>query len=188
MPNQNQIIIGLDLDGVILDFTEVKIKAAQALGFTLRPHETPSEVIRNIMSENTMAQIKHAIYANIEQASMTPLMEGSFDGLNFLKENEIPFFLISRRKTYPVAIETLKHHKIWPQFINEKNAHFVERSHDKDLKAQLFGVNYFLDDEIHVLDKLVSVPNRYLFDKHNVFIASSPYPRVNSWKEFLKIL
>lgn len=188
MPNDKQIILGLDLDGVILDLTDVKIKAAQAAGFVLSPEDTPSEIIKHIIPEDIMGSIKHDIYSSPEHSTQTSLMEGSREGLQFLKENAVPYFLVSRRKTPEVAIQTLKRHNLWPRYFSEKNVHFVSRPQDKDGKAKILGLNCFLDDEESVLDCLSSVANRFLFDKYGVFKKTSSYPCVSSWQEFLAVL
>lgn len=189
----NKKIIGFDLDGVILNHVLMKIKLARKFGFTLKPEETPSEVIESIIERPVLDKLLQILYHDPKVFKTASLMRGVKSGLLKLQKNNLPFVLISRRREPISAIEALKHHGLWPKFFNEKNAFFVAKPEDKNIKAREMGVTHYADDEMGILEKLVDVKNRFLFDNLGAFSAkggfasggknTNGYTRVSSWKE-----
>ena len=178
-------VLGFDLDGVIIDHTQKKILLAAAYGYQLQPRQTPSEIIEKILSQNHLDEIKYLLYTHPEAALEQPLMAGVKSFLQFLKEKNTPFYLISRRRQGELAIELLKLQNLWPDFFNESNAVFVDKKEDKNIQAKKWGITHYLDDEFPVLDCMTNVPNRYLFDPHGVWSNFPTYPRIRSWSEAL---
>lgn len=179
-------IIGLDMDGVVVDNTENKIKFAKKLGFDLKPEDTPADFIEKILPEDVLGKLRDFLYHNPETALGASLVDGAKDGLNLLKKLKIPYFLISRRKDPVIAKALLKKRELWPRFLNEENAFFVLHAEDKDQKAAELGVNVYLDDQPSVLEKLKSVRKRFLFDRFKKF-GDLPFEhvKISSWKDFL---
>jgi len=192
MDNKNsKKIIGFDLDGVIIDHTAIKIKLAENFGYKLNPEQTPSEVLKQIVSKEPLDKIKHLIYDCPETGLCQPLVAGSFRGLERIKGEGISYFLISRRRagsSLNLAMELLKKHELWPEYFNGKNVFFVSRSEDKNLKARELGVTHYVDDESEVLEKMPDVPNRFLFDKFNVWKDLDFCRRVATWEELTEFL
>jgi 5'(3')-deoxyribonucleotidase len=179
-------VIGLDMDGVIVDNTENKIKFAKKLGFDLKPEDTPADFIEKILPEDILGKLRNFLYHNSETALEASLVDGAKEGLNFLQKSKIPYFLISRRKNPEIAKALLKKRGLWPKFLNEENAFFVLHAEDKDQKAAELGVNVYLDDQPSVLEKLESVEKRFLFDRFERFSdLSFPHIKISSWKDFL---
>lgn len=197
-PVDNQKIIGLDLDGVIINHAPLKMKLAKKFGFKLKPEETPSEIIKSIVERPVLDKLLQILYHDPRFFKTTSLMPGVKLGLLKLQKNNLPFVLISRRREPISAIEALKHHGLWPKFFNEKNAFFVVEPEDKNIKAREMGVTHYADDDTGILEKLVDVKNRFLFDNLGAFSAqgeTSPlrggentigYTRVKSWKELIE--
>ncbi len=183
-------IIGFDLDGVIVDHTMIKIKLAEKFGYILKPEQTPSEIIKEIIPQKPLDKIKYSIYEGPQTSACQPLEEGAFAALEKIKMDGIDFFLISRRRRSGsgAAIELLKKQKLWPEYFNEKNVFFVASPEDKNLKARELGISHFIDDEMEILKKMASVENRFLFDKFNLWQDSDLYRRISSWQEFLRFL
>ncbi len=186
MPKQ---IIGLDLDGVIVDNTENKIKFAKKLGFNLKPEETPADFIEKVLPVEALEELRKFLYRNSETALQASLIPGAKLGLDFIKKENLPYFLISRRKDPEIAKALLKKHGLWPAFFNEENAFFVAEPEEKNIKAIELGVNVYVDDQPSVLEKLSGVSNRILFDRFGKF-GDLPFEhiKVSSWKEFLSAL
>ena len=73
---------------------------------------------------------------------------------------------------------------------------FVIKPEDKNIKARELGVTHYVDDETGVLEKLVDVKNRFLFDNLGAFSAIGGfasgeknihgYTRVELWKELVE--
>lgn len=174
------------MDGVIIDHAPVKIKLAKKFGFNLKPEETHPDIIKNIFDKPSYLEFQETLYYNPKIFKKTPLMAGANVGLNIIKKNKIPFVLISRRKNQKISIEILKFYKLWPKYFNNKNTFFVLNPEDKNVKAREVGVTHYVDDQIGILEKLVDVENRFLFDNLGVFKDNSSYIRVKSWKELVR--
>ena len=186
---RNRLIVGLDLDGVILDHTRAKITLAKKFGFSLQPEETPSELIKNILPHHTVRTMQHFLYNEPATTLRAEIFRGARAGLSQLKKAGVPLFLISRRENPELAIALLKKRSLWPSYFNAKNTSFVAEKEDKNKKAREFGITIYLDDQPSVLEKLADVPTRILMDRFGVFNEyDGQYKRGASWKEFLEQL
>lgn len=183
----NKKFIGFDMDGVIIDHTASKLKLAEKFGLKLKPEEAQSEIIDTIIKDPLLREIKNILYHDPKFYKSSPLMNGAKEGLKLIKKQKLPFVLISRRRDPKIAIKTLKFHGLWPNIFNSKNAFFVREPEDKNVKAKEIGVTHYIDDETGVLEKLVDVKNRFLFDSFNVFKNNKNYTRLKSWEELLKL-
>lgn len=181
----NKKFIGFDMDGVIIDHTVSKLKLAEKFGFKLKPKETHSEIISKIIDKSVYPKFQQVLYYDPKIFKKTPLMIGARAGLNTIKKSGIPFVLLSRRRQPEATILILKHYNLWPRFFNESNTFFVAEPEDKNIKARGLGVTHYVDDETGVLEKLVDVKNRFLFDNLGAFENTSDYTRVESWKELI---
>ena len=181
-------IIVFDMDGVILYNSNSKIRIAKKLGFDIKIHHTPSDIIRKILPQTILEELQSILYDNHKVALATPLMRGIRTVLDELNRKKISFFLISRRKIPEVAIMILKKHRLWPKYFNEGNARFVIEPKDKDEKAKEFGLTHYIDDELKVINALASVPNKFLFDQFGIFEEADHYTKIRSWSEFKKHL
>lgn len=184
-PVDNKKIIGFDLDGVIINHAPTKIRLAREFGFELKPEETHSEIIGKIFNKSAYLKFQQALYYNPKIFKKTPLMIGARRGLNIIKKSAIPFVLISRRRNPEATIEVLKYYELWPRFFNNDNAFFVVKPEDKNIKAREMGVTHYADDETQILEKLIDVKNRFLFDNIGAFENNSSYILVKSWKELM---
>jgi len=180
--NNGVRVIGFDLDGVIVDHSLLKKKLASLLGFDISLAETHSNIIKKIIPNDDLKKIQENIYC---KESSQPLIPGTLNILEKLKENNINFFLISRRRTglaREMAIKIMKNRGLWPKFFNEKNVYFVESPEGKNESAKKLEVTHYFDDEEDVLDAIKCVPNRFLFDQFDNF-PNSHFDRVKNWKE-----
>ncbi|MDO8496662.1 MAG: hypothetical protein Q7S43_04425 [bacterium] len=181
-------VIGFDMDGVIVDNADAKIRIAKIHGFELKPHHTPSEIIRTILPQVILGKLQKTLYDNPRFVMSTPLMRGVKSILVNLTSRRIPIFLISRRKIPEVAIKILKKNSLWPKYFNKNNSFFVLHPEDKNTRAAQLGITHYIDDETKVLNVLSSVPNKFLFDQFNVFDKADQYTKIKSWAEFKKLI
>ncbi|MBI2035492.1 MAG: hypothetical protein HYT12_02300 [Candidatus Liptonbacteria bacterium] len=187
MHNLNKKIIGLDLDGVILDHTKTKIELAGQYGLTIDPSETPSDIMETKIEPALYQALQAKLYSDHALSLKTPLMRGAKEGLHYIKSLGIPYYLISRRREPEYAMISLKFHDLWPQYFDPTNTFFVKEKKDKDIKAKELHVTHFIDDEPSVIQELISVPQKYLFDPFCVYTkAPAESKRVHSWEEFLQ--
>ena len=184
--NVDKPIVGFDMDGVILNNANSKVKIARTLGFEIKLHHTPSEIIKTILPQVILEKLQNILYDDHKVALRTPLMRGIKKILEELSLGKIPIFLISRRKVPEVAIKILKKHSLWPKYFNEKNSFFVLHPEDKNVRAAKLGITHYIDDELKVINVLSKVPNRFLFDQFNVFKEADHYTKIGSWAEFKK--
>lgn len=182
---KQNLLIGFDMDGVLIDHTNSKILVAGKFGIDLKPEHTPSDVMWKMIPKETLLKMQNLLYDDRKYALRPPVMRGAKPALKEIVKKGIPIFLISRRKNPEVAIELLKKNGLWPEFFHEENSHFVDLPEDKNVRAIELGITHYLDDEIRVLEKLADVPNRFLFDKHRIYPDHNLYQRVFSWQHFL---
>ncbi len=195
---ENKKVIGFDIDGVILDNTENKIRAAKKFGISLKKEQTPSILVKELFSPSGYQKFKEYLYNNIAKIYKPNLMPEVKDVLELIKKKKISFYLISRQKYPKKVIVILTFYGLWPKYFNKKNTFFVLEPEDKEIKAKALGITHYIDDEQKVLDVLHSVPNKILFDPLGIFKYPSPfrkvrdknsgYARVKSWKEIAKLI
>lgn len=185
---EDNFVVGFDLDGVIIDHTQNKMRIGTRYGITLCPEETHSEYMEKLFSREAYHEIQEQMYDDTDLALSAPLMEGAFGALASLCEHEIPYFLISRRKKPVHALHLLERRGLWGDYFTPENTFFVENMEDKDIIAQKLGVTHFIDDEARVLRLMPSVPHRILFDVRNLFPASPELTHVKNWSELSYIL
>ncbi len=181
-------IIGFDLDGVIVNHAPLRIEFAKSRGWELTPHQTSSEIIEHILPPSILDELKYTLYSDPVMALSAPLMPGARESLAALTSCDAPLFLISIRKSDTTAIQLLEKHGLWPRCFSPKNAFFVAKPEDKDVKAKELGITHYVDDEIRVLNALVSVKNKFLFDPIASFAEYAGYARVTSWDELMQQL
>ena len=186
-PQVDNMIIGFDMDGVILDHTSTKLILAKKFGLNITEKETPSEIIKTLMPLPKYRKFQIDLNDNPKFKYLAPPMSGVKTVLTSIVKSGLPYFLISRRKKEASAIKILKHHDLWPKYFNKTNAFFVKTPEDKNIKALELGITHYIDDEQKVLNALVSVKNKFLFDHLDVF-KNSGYARVKSWKEIAKLI
>lgn len=180
-------VIGFDMDGVILDHTKTKLLVAKKFNLNIKKEQTPSDIIRDCMPHTTYLKFQVALNDNPKFKYLSPTMPGVKAMLAQIVRSKLPYFLISRRKKPVSAIKILKYNGLWPKYFNKQNTFFVLTPEDKNTKAVELGVTHYFDDETRVLDKLVDVKNKFLFDHIGVF-KNSGYARVKSWKELSKLI
>jgi len=183
MVSKKEKIIGFDLDGVIIDHTDLKLKLAAERGYNLKPEQTGSDAFKNFVPKPIREQIQHFLYSDEEALLFSQLMPGAKSVLGRIKHRELPYFLISRRKDIDLATRLLRFHGLWPEYFNGKNAFFVDEPEDKNNKAREIGVTHYVDDELGVLEKLADVEKRFLFDPFDVVKERNFFTLVHSWSE-----
>ena len=175
------------MDGVIIDHTKNKIRAAKKFGVLVNKEQTPSMLIRKYFSPSDYEKFRNHLYDHVASIHKPDLMPEVKKTLSSIRKNKIPFYLISRQKYPQKAIGVLNYYDLWPKYFNEKNTYFVKEVEDKETKAKELGITHYIDDEQKVLDALASVKNKFLFDVLDVF-KDSPYKRLSSWKEISNLI
>jgi hypothetical protein len=184
MPTQEEdIIIGFDLDGVIIDHTQNKMRIAARYGVMLQPEETHAEFMKRSFTPEIYREIKTQLYDETDEALAAPLMEGSFSALARLHERNIPYYLVSLQKNPMHALHLLELRGLWGKYFMPENTFFVEHMEDKNTLAQSLGVTHFIDDEREVLKLMPDVSNRILFDARGLFEKSADFVPVKNWSE-----
>lgn len=189
MPTKkDSIIVGLDLDGVIIDHTQNKMRIALRYGATLRPEETHSETMRAMFDADVYHEMQSQLYDDTPEALDAPLMEGAFAGLATLRERGIPYFLISRRKDPMSALHLIERRGLWGEYFTPENTFFVESPEEKNDLAKMLHVTHYIDDEIGVLRAMSVVPCRILYDQRALFEDEKEFLHVRNWVEVVQVL
>lgn len=184
----NKFVVGFDLDGVIIDHTQNKMIIAARYGITLSGPDTHSQKMIELIPHELYREIQEQLYDDTDEALSAPLMEGAYSGLAKLREQKIPYFLISRRKKPIHAIHLLERRELWGEYFTPENTFFVEKPEEKDIVARQLGVTHFIDDESRVLAVMPSVETRILFDVRELFVEKDEYEHVKSWSELAVLL
>ncbi len=178
--------IGLDLDGVIIDHTSSRIKKAGELGYDLKPEETPTHIIKKLLSPEHYKEQQNYVYGPASLSA--PVMDGASEHIKKLaSENE--FFIISRRNIYDggdkLGLSWLEDSGFF-EFVPKENIFFVPHDEKgaKNVMAKRLGIEIYLDDQMKILEEIPDVKTRVLFDQHNVSSPPPPYAKVTSWTEF----
>lgn len=179
-------VLGFDMDGVLVDNCQLKVKIANKMGYKLKLADAPSEIIKKILAPHDYKALQLALYHDLHVSTQAQLMPGLVELLNKIAAAQIPYFLISRRSEPNIAIELLQARGLWPKYFNNSNAFFVITPEDKNNKAKELGVTHYVDDERKILAALESVPNKFLFDHMRVFPEHESYTKVASHDELAK--
>src|SRR3989344_2701528 len=185
---KNKKVIGFDMDGVIIDHSARKVALAKKMGFKIKRQETPSDIIKDLIPEPEYKKLQFMLYNDPKASLSSSLMSGVKPALSRLQKNGTPFFLISRRQEHGLSKKLLAKHELWPKYFNEENTFFVKEVADKEKTAKKLGITHYIDDEQKVLDALVSVKNKFLFDPLEAFKNPPKYWRIKSWKEILRLI
>ena len=183
----DSMVIGFDLDGVIIDHSKNKIKKAKELGYVIKAEETSSERLYKLIPQEDYQVIRKFIYRR--GTPMAEPMEGAFQTIKSLSKN-YHIVIISRRDEdlQRNALEWLKKHGFL-NYIKRKDVYFVGDEKYKDVAAKRLKVRVYMDDKLSVLELLKSVPNKILFDPYNCFqIKNKKIGKIESWQSLLPAL
>ncbi len=181
-------VVGFDLDGVIIDHTQNKIRFAARYGVVLTSEQTHSEVMGSYFPPELYREIKGQLYESSPEALEAPLMEGAFNTLAAVREAGIPYFLVSLQKNPMHATHLLEERGLWGTCFTPENTFFAGNAEGKHHHAKALGVTHFFDDEPNILQIMESVPHRVLYDPRGLFLEPKPYVRVSRWDEIADIL
>jgi len=176
------------MDGVIVDNCPLKVEIANKMGYSIKLADAPFEIIKNILKPEDLRALQTALYHDLKMSLGAKLMPGIVNLLRQIKSEKTPYFLVSRRSDPPIAIKLLCARGLWPEYFNESNAFFVAEPEEKNAKAKELRVTHYIDDETKILNVLTDVPNKFLFDRLNVFPEADHYTKVASHKELAKHL
>ena len=176
-------ILGFDMDGVLVDHNPLKLKIVKNMGYKIKLADTPSEIIRRMLSPEDLKTMQIALYHDQKMSLGAELMPGLTGLLDKIRSKNTSYFLISRRSEPDIAVRLLRARGLWPKYFNEQNAFFVITPEDKNTKATELGVTHYVDDETKVLAVLTDVPNKFLFDHLKVFPEHDSYTKVASHQE-----
>jgi phosphoglycolate phosphatase-like HAD superfamily hydrolase len=163
------IVVGFDMDGVIIDHVQNKITLARRYAVHLSPEDTHSERLPARLSHHDYLSLQDELYGNSDLALSAPLMDGVADLLSWLQGSETHFVLISRRRNPENAIELLSRLGLWGEHFTERNAFFVREPEEKNVIGVREGVTHFFDDERRVLRAMPDIEMRFLVDTFNQF-------------------
>ncbi len=186
--NADNMVIGFDLDGVIFDHTQNKIRIASRYGYELTPEDTHAEVMGALFPPEIYREIKSQLYDEADGNLAAPLMSGAFAGLATLKEKGIPYFLVSLQKNPMHAMHLIELHGLWGEYFTPENTYFVKNAEEKHQAAKALNVSHFIDDEPNILEVMTTIDNRVLFDTRDLFSEKTEYQRVKDWGELGKVL
>ncbi len=183
----NDMHIGFDLDGVLVDHTNSKKILARSFGYELTDAQTSSDGMRAAVPDIHRHEIQRMLYQDALHALTSGPMTGSRELLTELAAHGIRFTLISRRRNHDLARKLLDTLGLRPDFFTDANTVFVDSVDGKAETCARLGITHYIDDESGVLAALTTVPHRYLMDPFGVN-ANAPWPRVSTLGAFRDII
>lgn len=180
------IHIGFDLDGVLIDHSQVKVDLASEFGVKVPQTRTNAAFLANHFKKlKKYYAFQERLYNDPVISLRAPLMRDAVSTLDALTSVGIAVTLVSRRREPQWAQKILEHHGLSPKYFDEANTYFVRKPEEKNHVALRTGITHFIDDEPRILRHLLDVPNHFLLDPYSVFPLSESYVMVRSHKEFL---
>lgn len=182
--------IGIDLDGVIIDHTENKIRLAREFGFNIKPEQTPGNRFKKIVGEDNYRKIQKALYG-LSTESARP-MDGALDCLSEFIANGYKLFIISARgredQSQIYGWNWINRYLL--NILDKKQIFFVEQENQKEIVCRDLKIDIYLDDKVDVLESLICVPRRYLFDPYQIRndYDLKNIQAVSSWQEFSMVV
>lgn len=178
--------IGLDLDGVIIDHTDHKLKLARKFGYRLEPWQVNANVMKRFVGNDDYIRIQEEMYGPMTPAA--PPMAGALEYLSQL-QGELCVISARRADTVRYAQIWLDQHRIY-DVIPAERIFFCGANAEKCGIADRLGVNIFMDDQLRVLTSMPYGCRRVLYDAHGA--AEEIHPEegiciVNSWEDFLNL-
>lgn len=185
MPNLPRI--GIDLDGVLIDHHEHKLKLAGDYGFSLEPWQVNSNVLGKYVPEHVMDAIQESLYG--ELTPQAPPIAGSLQGLAALRAE---VYIISARRPGSVryAQDWLIKHRVYDAVPAER-IYFCGGDEEKRGYCDRLGLSLFMDDMVSVLDALPGRTRRVLFDVDGLADELKVHERlkvVKDWDELRTML
>lgn len=176
-----KIKIGFDLDGVLLDHKNNRLKAAEMLGYKDFSERTPVEEFKSRMLASDYEKMQEYFY----DEATPDIMSGVEELWKELGDCEL--YIISRRRKLGSRAEALKRLGKNINFVPE-NVFFVEKDEDKNRVIKKFGIDIFIDDRLSILETIDSA-ERFLFDEFGVYKTQKlgDITVVHSHKELLEI-
>ena len=178
--------IGLDLDGVIIDHTNNKLRLASERGFELEPWQTNSNVMHQFVPKEEYDEIRQLIYneATIEAVPIEMALES-------IAEMPGELYIVSARYKSGVrhAQDWLDRHRIYDSVPAER-IFFCSTEAEKKQHCHRLGLQLYLDDKLKVLNSLPYGVRRTLFDSHNLSKRLNLGPEIGvvfAWPEFVRL-
>lgn len=184
----DELVVGCDLDGVIIDHTQNKIRFAERYSVALTPPQTHAEMMGWYISPDTYKEIKGQIYEHSPEALEAPLMAGAFNALAHLRERGVMVYLISLQKSPMHALHLIEKRGLWGTYFTPENTFFAGNREEKHHIAASLGVTHFIDDEPNVLDIMESIPTRILFDTRSLFRNEAEFLHAKNWSDVISHL
>lgn len=191
------IRFGIDLDGVLGNFTAEVITAANSLW----PNKTPLDYIpenwdyQGILTPEEWKQVWAKLMDTENLWLKEQDLQGVYDLQKFVDKYPLAqiYFITARAQTKGMSVlvqstRWLEQRGLWSRF-NRSTVIPVEHSQDKLEVIRELKLPFFLDDHAPTISALQQIPNMeaYVLDephnRHAEFL-----PRVSSVKEYLKII
>jgi len=182
----DDIHIGFDLDGVLIDHSQVKVELAAQRGVRVPQARTNAVFFEKYFEKReTYLALQNELYSDPVVSLRSPLLSGATKTLDALSGAGISFTLVSRRRNSQWSQKVLEHHGLSPKYFDESNTYFVRKPEEKNHVAIRVGITHYIDDEPRILKHLLDVPNRFLMDPYGAFPPSEEYTSVRSHREFI---
>lgn len=185
-----KIHVGIDLDGVLIDYKDLKKKAAKSFGYILKNNQTAAEVMNKFLSPDVCARVKKRVYG--KDGLSNPPISGAIKALRHITKMGILITIISRRQkdNQKYAYEWIN--KYLKNFVNPENIYFVSDIESKSAIIKKRNIDIFIDDQLKVLKAISIKTIRVFFDQFNQFsditIKKMGIIRIDSWQNFVKLL
>lgn len=184
---KNNLCIGLDFDGVIIDHHENKMRLAGALGYKLERRQTNTNLMRQFLPPAKAQELKESLYT--VSTPSAPPVAGVFEAMAKLPKET---YIISARTKGSVkfAEKWMAKYKLF-DLIPQERIIFCRNGAAKGPWCERLKITHFLDDKFSFLKYLPLKTKKILFDEDSVAAeinVSSEIQVVGTWGEFLSLI
>lgn len=179
--------IGIDLDGVLIDHREHKLKLAAEYGVVLEPWQANTNVLGKFVKEEVLEAIQEPLYT-----TLTPTAPPVAGALEHLARIKTEIYIISARRSESVryAQDWLLKHRVYDAVPAER-IYFCGGDDEKRGYCDRLGLSLFLDDRVRVLELLPGKTKRVLYDEDEVAKYLQVEERMHvakTWEDFRKLV
>ncbi|MBI4125632.1 MAG: haloacid dehalogenase-like hydrolase [Deltaproteobacteria bacterium] len=191
------MIIGIDFDNTLVDYTGVFHRVAVDLGWipaSVRPDKTSvRDYLRGKGGEELWIELQGLVYGpHIFSAQPFP---GATDFLRYCRQKGMDFFIISHKTRFPFLGKKHDLHDYALQWLGRNGigadrAYFELTKEDKLSRIAGLKSDYFVDDlpEFLTEPRFPAQVQRILFDPHQNHESNPLYQRVASWEECWRLV
>lgn len=183
---EEPIRLGIDLDGVVIDHREHKLRIARRHGYVLEPWQVNTNLLGSYLPRDVYAALQRELYGPL--TLQAPPVPGAIEGLSALVGE--PYIVTAREPdSHPVVKEWLVANRA--AAVPPERTVFCADGKEKGSQCVRLGLRVFLEDKLSYLRHIPKSMLRVLLDEDGIADRLDVDPDivvVRSWPEFTALV